>query len=125
MSNSLTIVLSGLLYQAPSLLAGLLGIIFAAINWHRAPRASMWAMLGFVLMMVVGLASPIAQQIFFVNRASSPNFIIWLRLASLSFSLLSGASHVMLLVAIYVGRNDPQPRGFAVLPPPMPGSGMG
>jgi hypothetical protein len=105
-SSVLYQVVSSLLSQLPMLIASGLGLALALIWWRKAPRASLWAALGFGLTLALCVLLPVAHQLVWRSLAEANSSAMAQVALALSFvsSLLHAACYVLLLVAVYAGR---------------------
>ena len=102
------------LFQLPGILMCLAGVTVAALRWKSAPRAALWCLLGFGFLLLNHLASTamfivipmLAQQ----ARGSTFTVTSVMPFASVALSLFGNAALVMLLVAVFVGRNHTSSR---------------
>jgi len=112
------VLLSGLATQLPTLLASGLGLVIVGTRWKTAGAAAKWALTGFLILLVSGLAAPVTsfllQQWIANGSGSAPMQYYWIFAATgFAWSALHGLSLLCLLMAIFAGR----PRA-AGLPPP-------
>ena len=103
----LSVAISAFLYQLPVFIACVAGIIITVASWRKSPSASLWALLGFALALVLCVLVPLAQQIVFqlmqgeaMARAKLSSVL------SYFWSMLRAVSYVLLLIAVYAGRQQ-------------------
>jgi hypothetical protein len=113
-SSILYQVLSSLLSQLPMLIASGVGLVLALLWWQKAPQASLWAALGFGLTLALCVLLPIVHQMVWRNLAETASTTRANVAVGLSFvsSLLHACCYVLLLMAVYAGRQpDASRRG--------------
>lgn len=83
-----------LLIQAPVLFAGTLGLVVVFRYWRKAPGASLWCSLGFLLALAGSLLTIYAwlAESYFVN-----NVVVL---------VLRAVTYIVFLIAVYAGRAD-------------------
>ncbi|WP_395739248.1 hypothetical protein [Prosthecobacter sp.] len=113
------IVLASLLTQLPILLVSLVAVIMVVTRWNELPKASMWALLGFGLTLLLCIVIPVVQNSVqhwaIENRDLSHDqrASIFTGL-SILWSVLRAVSYALLLAAVFAGRRAPQPALAAV-----------
>ncbi len=117
-SNSLTQFLGISIGNLPTVLACLVAIVVILSRGQQIGAALPWAVLGFVLALVVSFAGPFSQvwlRGYFVSHALSFTQNGWMFSVLAVFnSLVHAAALIFLLVAIFSGRTPP------IIPPPFP-----
>lgn len=94
------------LISLPVLLVWLVGLVWCIINWRKAPRAGLLALIGLVVLFCdrffyFAVSTLIASNV----REMSPNSIGWAYfLLGFCSSLLSAAGFALLILAIWVQR---------------------
>jgi len=101
----------------PTLIVCLVAGFVILIRWQQAPRAALWALLGFGLILVLCFAIPIIhaaiQPWVFQNGNASQR--VWVfSVLTVFWSVLHALGYVFLLVAVFAGR----PKPGAATPPP-------
>ena len=109
--NYLSVAIGAFLYQLPVFIACVAGLIITVASWRKSPSASLWALLGFGLALALCVLVPVGQQIAFqliqgeaMTRAKLNSVL------SLFWSMLRATSYVLLLIAVYAGRQEPASR---------------
>lgn len=109
---------SMLLANLPTLIVCVIGLAVVIVNWKRAPRGAIWALLAFALALVIYLGMPALHTVLqrWVFQGSDQASRVWVFTAvSLVWSTLHAGSYALLLVAVFAGRPKPQ----AAAAPPM------
>ena len=110
--SELRAMLQGMAYQTPVIIVCIVGLIFVFVRKAEAPKAALWAGLGFGLALLVSLLIPISQQaVWHVMRASN-NYREHATLSAVLgavWSLMRAATYVLLLAAIFAGRKSSAP----------------
>lgn len=112
-SSFVTDVLRSMLYQTPSMLVAIAGIIVVVVNWRRASSASVFAVIAFAILLGSSLIMPAVQVS--VWRSASATIATRANIQmviGIVWALLHAATYAGLLVAVYLGRP-------ASGPPPM------
>jgi hypothetical protein len=102
--------LSMFIMYLPTVIICLVAGIVILARWSQAPGASLWALLGFGLALVLCFAMPIGQTLVqhWVMQDGQHEARVWaFSVLSIAGSLLHGVVYVLLLVAIYAGRSKP------------------
>jgi hypothetical protein len=94
----------------PGIVINVLAIIVILALWNRAPRAAVWALLGFGLLLVVSLAVPLLYPMIGRMMQSHDAEAIRSRYQMISFtgSFLRGVAFLLILAAVYAGRPPAQ-----------------
>ena len=100
----------------PVILVCLVALFVTLGRWKQAPRASLWAALGFGLVLFLSVALPAVYMIVrnFVERGSTAQSMSLYTVIGMGGALLHALAYAMLLVAIYAGRQT----GLNTTPPP-------
>ena len=119
MSNNaaLTPLVGMLLVQAPTLLAYLVGIVFAVIRLQRNPRPAALVLIGCALLFVASLVGPMVQVWVMYNRTTTVASIgEFLMAVNFVLGLVRAAGFVLLIVAAFVARPEAEtmPAAFPV-----------
>ena len=105
--------------SVPTILACFVAIIVILAQGRRLAGAFPWALLGFVLALVVSVAAPFSQVLlrgYFISHALSYEHNGWMfGVLAVVGSVLHAVALVFLLVAAFVGKTR-----LAVPPPPFP-----
>jgi hypothetical protein len=111
--DQIKIFLSMFLMELPMLIVSLVASFVILIKWKQAARGSLWALLGFGLLLVLCIAMPIVQTIlqsWLFQSGQRAGRLLWvLSTFSIIWSMLYAASYVFLLIAIFAGRSTPNP----------------
>jgi len=94
----------------PTLVICLVAGVIILLRWRQAPTASLWALLGFGLALVLCFAMPIGQAVlqFWVFQSGAREVRMWAFTAfSIMGSVLHAVVYAFLLVAIFAGRSKP------------------
>jgi uncharacterized membrane protein YhaH (DUF805 family) len=99
-------LMSSLASQVAVVIVCLIGCAVTVVKWREAGRGSVWALLGFVVALMLCLTIPITQAVQYSliknhGVAQSARLV-----AGLAFiwSLLRALSYALLLVAVFAGR---------------------
>ena len=120
---------SNYITQLPIFAVCLAATIAIVFRWKQAPRASMWALMGFGLAAVLCLVIPIAQVGVqqWVVQTSGGSIASRSRTIFTAMSLLwsspRAVTYALLLVAIFVGRAEAE-SDFERCRNPLPGKAM-
>ena len=104
----------------PTMIVCLVACVVILAKWRQASSASLWALLGFGLLLVLCFASPIGMVILqpWLNQGGQLQSHVWVYSAfSMVLSVLHCVAYVFLLVAIFAGRS----KAGAAMPPPITG----
>jgi len=106
-SNFLTPFLANLLTQLPMLIVCAVGIAFTLVWWNRAPRASLLALLGFILGLVISLLLPLVQQVIWSGLAEveADTRARWSTALAFVWAVLRAGTYLLLLMAVYAERS--------------------
>ena len=111
-----TMLAQNLLYQVPSLLVCLVACVLVILDWRRGGKASLWALLGFGTVVVLGAVVPVAYA-FLTARMVSGGGTAQSGMASVmavvgfGSALLHAMGYVFLLLAVLNGRAQRAPEG--------------
>ncbi len=96
------------LASLPVFLVWLAGLILCIIRWRKAPRASLFALIGLVILFFERFFNFVGSALIVSNyRGISPNSIGWAYFILAFFSsLLSAAGFALLILAIWVQRPE-------------------
>jgi len=100
----------------PTLMVCLVAGVVILIKWRQASTGSLWALLGFGLLLMLCFAMPVGQSMIqrWVSESGQVQSRIWAFTAlSMVSSLLHCVAYVFLLVAIFAGRSKTD----AAMPP--------
>lgn len=100
-----------LMVNLPTLIVCVIALAVILVNWKRAPRAAVWAAMGFGLTLVICLAMPALHALLqrWVFQGSDQAGRVWTFTAlSLAWSALHAGSYALLLVAVFSGRPKPE-----------------
>jgi hypothetical protein len=106
----LKLFLTSLAMNVPTLLVCFVAGVVVLGRWGQAPRASVWAALGFGLVLILCFAMPLAQTMIqqWVFENGQRESRMW---AFTGFGMVSSVLHAIiyafLLAAIYAGRPKP------------------
>jgi hypothetical protein len=107
-SDQFSYLLSAFAAQVPLLAVCILALIVIATKWKQAPEAARWAFLGFGLGLLLCLITPIGQWLIqsWILESSGRGNLVWV-LSVFGFAnvILHAGVYVLLLVAIFAGRN--------------------
>jgi hypothetical protein len=99
--------------QLPILLVCLAACVIVLVRWKDAPRASLWALLGFGLSLGLCIVVPVVQtsvQTWMIRSGDAPSRTSVFAALALLWSVLRAVSYALLLVAVFAGRSgSPQP----------------
>jgi predicted membrane protein len=110
MSNSgLTYFTQQMLYQTPTLLVALIGIVLSFVFMKRAKIPAFVALLGCATVIIGSLMVTIAQAYFFSASFSSlaitsNSYVQMAKIVSWIGAFIRGFSILLLIVAIFIGR---------------------
>jgi hypothetical protein len=109
-NSALTPLIGMLLVQLPLILAYVAGIVFALVRLPRDPRPATLVLMGCVVLLMVSLLGPLAQQWAIYNRSSASIAAIGQILIAMNLvlSVVRAGGFVLLIVAAFVARVDPQ-----------------
>jgi hypothetical protein len=102
--------ISMFVYQLPALAVCLAAVIVILVKWKQSPRAALWALLGFGLILFIGIVMPVVQTAIqywmFQNRDSSGLVRgSWaVGVVGIVWTVLHAVSYVFLLIAVFAGR---------------------
>jgi hypothetical protein len=105
----LKLFLSSLAMNVPTLLVCFVAGIVILGRWGQAPRASVWAALGFGLVLVMCFVMPLAQTVIqqWVFENGQRESRMWAFTAfGIAISVLHAINYTLLLAAIYAGRGE-------------------
>jgi hypothetical protein len=98
----------GVATQLPLYVVWLIGIIVAVVRWSKHPRASLLALCGLLIFLVWGLGSallgPWIQMTLLHSAPGLDRMGLLIRLGDLLGALVRGAAWVMVIAAIFWGR---------------------
>jgi hypothetical protein len=109
-TQSLVMFFSSALAQSPIFFVALAGCVITFQKWRQAPRAALWAMLGFGLALALCLIVPLVQTLVqsWAMRGEHANQGAYVLTGlGLFWSLLRAVSYAFLLVAVFAGRSAP------------------
>ena len=111
LSTMLPMLLSMFTPQVPILLVSLVALVLILVKWRLAPKACLWALLGFGLRLVLCVVMPVVQTLvqysaMHGDRSSQNMGLIFTGLGVL-WSGLSAVSYGFMLAAIFAGRSKP------------------
>src|SRR5687767_5847228 len=103
MSSDAQFILTSMLSNLPVLLAGLVAFILILTRWNEIPRAAVWALLGFGLVLILGIFWPFVQgfvQTWVREDATGMNRDrLWaFSVMGIAHSILRALSYIFLLV---------------------------
>ena len=98
-----------MLYQLPTLLAAVIGVVLSLIYLKRYRLPSVLALLGSATVIISGLIVTIAQGYFFSARFSSlamtsQNYVQFANVIGWIGAFVKGVAIALLIVAIFIGR---------------------
>ncbi|WP_395748590.1 hypothetical protein [Prosthecobacter sp.] len=113
-TEQIKVILASLLSQLPILLVSLVALIMIFARSKELSKASMWALLGFGLTLLLCIVIPVVQNM--VQRWAIENrelthdqrASIFTGISFL-WSVLRAISYALLLVAVFAGRRTPPP----------------
>ena len=108
-----------LLWQAPTLLVYVGGIIACALFRRRAPAAAAWTFAGLILLFLSSIGFPLIQTWIVASGATATSIGATLSILGLAFSVSRGAGIALLLVGVFTGRESVS-GGFEISPNPPP-----
>ena len=100
--------LPNLAYQLPVLITLIVGIILAITRWRKNPRVSLLSLIALLTILFVRVVSTFTSSvlpIFLYSTVANPGII--LSVLSIVYTLLSTASWVLLLIALF-GKGKPK-----------------
>lgn len=106
-TDLLRMFFSMLLANLPTLIVCVVGLVVVLVNWKRAPRAAIWALLAFALALVIYLGMPALHTVLqrWVFQGSDQASRVWVFTAvGLVWSTLHGCCYVLLLVGVFTDR---------------------
>jgi hypothetical protein len=109
MSNSANPYLINLLYQSPSLLVYMGGLILAVVFWRRQPRAAGLAMIATILLLVTSVAQSVGTQWLMYARSGDGRQLgpmLWQ--ISLIGGIVRAIATACLIAAVFVDRGAAQ-----------------
>lgn len=112
-------ILTAILVQSPVLLVSLVGCIVVLVKWRQGSRGSVWAMLGFVLSLMLCTLIPVfhtSLQSWAVQQGDFAQRSYLLHVFSFIYAVMRAISYALLLVAIFAGRSLPQPATPSLIP---------
>ena len=106
--QQITMLLSTLAIQLPTLIVCLVGSVVVLIRWKEAPRGSLWALLGFGLALMLCIVVPVVQTT--VQRWVMASGDVARRASvfgglSILWSVLRATTYALLLAAVFAGRS--------------------
>jgi hypothetical protein len=121
MNNGLSQFIAQLLTQAPLLIAFLVGLILALLNWNRVPGPARMTCLAVVLLVALTFEQIWVQEYVVRNSSSSGTtgmqIAQTLRVIALVNNSLRAGAYGLLIAAVFMGRVAPtDQRGFQVMP---------
>lgn len=119
--NTIKMFFLPLLTQLPVLLVCMVGLLVTLSQWNRLGGGAIWAVLGFALALTASVLPSLAQPAisrYLLSGSTSDQRYFVMNLFSVFWAMMRGTSYGLLLVAIFVGRNqnsaapsDPQAPG--------------
>lgn len=107
--NIINLITCNILDELPLIAACLASIVIALIFWRRAAAASLYAVLGFGLMVALCLLYPfwyaVTSHLLAVCNPQLRRTV--LNVFILSWSVLKAVAIILLLAAVYAGRRQP------------------
>ena len=106
--QQVSMLLSTLAIQLPTLIVCLIGFVVVLIRWQEAPRAALWALLGFGLALMLCIVVPVVQTS--VQRWVMASGDVARRAPifgglSILWSVLRATTYALLLAAVFAGRS--------------------
>src|SRR5258706_15848631 len=114
--NQVRMFLSMFSVQLPTLLVCVVAIVMVIVKWRLSSRASLWALLGFGLGLIICILIPMSLaiiQTWALQTANKAQRGVLFRGFSIFWSVLQGATYALLLVAVLIER----PASGAAAPP--------
>jgi hypothetical protein len=115
-TGQINVFFSSFLVYLPTLIVCLVAGVVILIKWRQAPIASLWALLGFGLALVLCFVMPAGQALlqYWVFHGGQRGSYTWALTAfGMVGSVLHAVIYVFLLMAIFTGRSKPD----AAIPP--------
>lgn len=110
-----------LLRQLPEIAVALALSLWVLARWRRVPASRVWALLGFLLILLQALLNPsliLLQQRWMIDNHESAERVGYLMMVvGFFWSALHALALAFLGAAIFAGRAQPPSPGF---PPPLP-----
>jgi hypothetical protein len=98
--------------QVPILLVCIVGIVVILGRWNEGSSGSIWALFGFGISLILCFAIPfgqtITQQLMVRSGVQAKDFAWAFTALALLWSVLRAVSYILLLVAVFAGRPNPQ-----------------
>jgi hypothetical protein len=122
MSNTdqLKLFLSMFVMNLPTVIVCVAAGVVLVMNWRQGSTGSLWALLGFGLLLVLCFVIPIGQTMLqqWVFQSGQRATRMW---AFSTFAVINSVLHAVvyafLLVAVFAGRSKPDARNSAAMPP--------
>ena len=102
--------------QLPVLLVSVVGIVVSLVNWKKAPSASLWTFLAFLIVFILAIVTPLLDYGLMqsLGRGGDRQKMMWISAASgLITSIGRALSYFFLLIGAFIGRR-------AAFTPPSP-----
>ena len=98
--------MSSVASQVPVIIVCLIACVVIVVKWRDGSRGSVWALLGFVVALILCLTIPITQSVQYSLIKSQGLAQSAPLVAGLAFlwSVLRAASYALLLIAVFAGR---------------------
>lgn len=107
-TDMIRMFLSNLAMHLPMMIVIVVGLVMALHSWRRNPKASMWAAIGFGIMLVANLANVIFYATIPRWASNHSSIATIMTIASTGFSLIFALSMSFVVAAIFADRG---PRG--------------
>ncbi len=93
----------------PIMIISLAAMAMAIVRWRQAPRACLFCLLGFGIVLCASAGMPFLQYflIFGPARSSPGSMSVVMAVFSVTWSLLNAGAYVMLALAVFAGRSKP------------------
>ena len=102
-TDQIKMLLSMFAVQLPTLIVCLAAGVVVLTKWRQAPRSSLWAILGFGLVLALCVVMPVVQTAIFQSHDNA-NRGLALSILGIVGSVLHAIAYVLLLVAVFAGR---------------------
>lgn len=95
----------------PTLIVCVTACLVIVGKWQQGSRGSIWALIGFGLAVMLGIASPVVQTLFqsLIVGNSQQAAVRIMSIYRIAASILHAASYLFLLIAVFAGRPLPDP----------------
>jgi hypothetical protein len=121
-------IVNQLITGSPMLIVYLIALVMALVYRDRYPKPANLMLIAAILLLAVTIGTILFQNWIFqmtmgATRMSMQRYSTILGVVFIISNLLRAGGFVLLLVAVFAGRDSQDVRGFQVMPPP-PGGGF-